>query len=75
MKNSEGDFDIVTKPKHYNTGKIEVLDFIEDQRLDFHEANVVKYVCRARYKGSEITDLEKAAVYLGRKIKLLKERT
>ena len=65
------EFDAVKKPAYYNTGTIEVLDFIEDQKLGFHEANIVKYVCRARYKGSELTDLGKAAEYLRRKILIL----
>lgn len=28
--------DPVNHPSHYTSGKIEVIDFIEDQRLDFH---------------------------------------
>lgn len=60
--------DPVTHPTHYTQGKIEVLDFIEDQRLDYHPGNVVKYLCRAKHKGSEIEDLRKAQVYLARYI-------
>lgn len=63
--------DNVNHPPHYNHGKIEVLEFIEDQKLSMHEGNVVKYVCRARHKGSEIQDLKKAQFYLERKIYLL----
>ena len=37
-------------PNHYKKGKIEVIDFIEDQKLDFCEGNVVKYLCRYRDK-------------------------
>jgi hypothetical protein len=58
----------VVSPKHYNTGKIEVIDFIEDQKLGFHLGNVVKYICRAKHKGKEMQDLEKALWYLQRYI-------
>ena len=33
----------VTHPSHYTSGKIEVIDFITDQKLDFCLGNVVKY--------------------------------
>ena len=61
-------FDSVTFPKHYNTGRIEVIDFIEDQNLGFHLGNVVKYVARSAHKGSEIEDLRKARFLLDRQI-------
>lgn len=63
--------DPVNLPSHYRQGKIEVLDFIEDQKLDFHEAQVLKYVVRARHKGNELQDLQKALFYLNRKIAIL----
>jgi hypothetical protein len=63
----------INHPPHYNTGKIEVIDFIEDQQLDFHLGNVIKYVSRARHKGKELEDLKKAQWYLDRKIKLLEK--
>lgn len=62
----------VAHPKHYNTGKIEVIEFLEDQQLEPHEWNTVKYVCRAKHKGKRIEDLEKAVWYLQRKIEILK---
>lgn len=65
---------LVDHPAHYNTGKIEVIDFLEDQKLGFHEGNAVKYICRAQYKGNEIQDLKKALWYLDRKIKNLEKR-
>jgi hypothetical protein len=63
----------VNHPPHYNTGKIEVIDFIEDQRLDFHLGNTVKYICRAgRKEGTTaVEDLKKAKWYLDRKIEKL----
>ena len=34
----------VNHPPHYNQGKIEVIDAIEDWGLDFNAGNVVKYI-------------------------------
>jgi hypothetical protein len=65
--------DPVDHPKHYNTGKIEVIDAIEDWKLGFHEGNVIKYVACARHKGNELEDLRKAAWYLNRAIEKLEE--
>lgn len=63
----------VAHPSHYNFGKIEVVEFIEDQKLDFHCGNAVKYVCRAGRKdpAKEVQDLQKAVWYLQRKIEVL----
>jgi Protein of unknwon function (DUF3310) len=67
------DEDAVNHPKHYNSGRIEVAEAIEDWKLDFHCGNVVKYVARAGKKDptKEIEDLMKARWYLNRKIELL----
>lgn len=69
----------VNHPSHYNSGKIEVIDFITDQGLDFALGNVVKYISRAGKKTEEgknikekqIEDLEKAEFYLNYEIKQL----
>ena len=60
-------------PQHYQKGKIQVWDFIADQKLDFFKGNVVKYVCRAGSKSgeSELDDLMKAKVYVEKAIELL----
>lgn len=65
----------VNHPSHYNDGKIEVIDYIEDQKLNFHLGNVVKYVSRAGKKdtGKTIEDLKKARWYLDRYITILEE--
>ena len=60
--------DLVNNPPHYTQGKIEVLDFILDQRLPYLEGQIVKYVSRHRYKGDSIQDLRKAEFYLKRLI-------
>ena len=62
--------DQVNHPKHYNKGKIEVIEFIEDQQLNFHKGNAVKYICRAGAKDPNkyVQDLEKAIWYLRREM-------
>lgn len=59
---------MIDHPSHYNKGKIEVIDFIEDQQLPFHLGNVVKYIARAGSKGDKLEDLKKARGYLDRYI-------
>ena len=62
---------IVNHPSHYNKGKIEVIDFIEDQELGFNLGNAVKYISRAGKKNVEtyIQDLKKSIWYLEREVK------
>lgn len=62
----------VTHPKHYNSGKIEVIEAIEDWKLGFHLGNAVKYVARAGKKdvAKTVEDLEKAVWYIQREIEL-----
>ena len=58
----------VNHPSHYNQGSIEVIDFIEDQQLDFTEGCVVKYVSRYRHKNG-LEGLKKAQWYLNHLVK------
>lgn len=60
--------DVINHPSHYTRGKIEVIDFIEDQQLPYHLGNVIKYVARAGHKGDKLEDLKKARWYLDRYI-------
>lgn len=68
--------DIINHPAHYTSGKIEVIDFIEDKELNFNLGNVVKYVARCGRKKSSgksmdakaLEDLKKAQWYLNREI-------
>ena len=53
----------VTNPKHYNERKMEPLDYIIANELDFLEGNIVKYITRYTYKGG-VNDLLKARTYL-----------
>lgn len=65
---------MVNHPSHYNHGSIETIDFIEDQKFDFHIGTAIRYLCRAGYKWNEKEDLEKAIWYIQRKIDLLERR-
>jgi len=63
-------FDEIEWPKHYNQGKIQPIDVIEDWKLDFRLANTIKYIARAGKKDPRKTkqDLEKAIWYIQRYI-------
>jgi hypothetical protein len=50
-------------PKHYSNLPIEPWDFIQQNKLDFFEGNVIKYICRWRAKGGA-DDLRKAITYI-----------
>ena len=54
---------VVHDPRHYNRLSIEPWDFIQQNKLDFFEGNVVKYICRWKNKGG-VTDLRKAITYI-----------
>lgn len=59
-------------PLHYPQ-QYDVIDFVSDNTLNFNEGNVIKYVVRARKKGTHIQDLEKAIDYLQRELKIVRE--
>lgn len=48
---------------HYRDMKIQPLDFIMANNLDYCQANVVKYICRHEAKNGR-EDLEKAKHYI-----------
>ena len=60
--------DMVNEPPHYTDGGMDVIDFIEAKKLDYHLGNVVKYISRAGKKDNELQDLSKAQWYLNRAI-------
>jgi hypothetical protein len=66
----------VNHPSHYNMGKIEVIDAIEDWQLNFNRGSMIKYIARAGRKdpAKEKEDLEKARFYLDREIAALEEK-
>lgn len=61
---SDSTEDIVSNPQHYTQGNIQVIDFIQDQKLNFALGNAIKYICRCNYKGTKEIDLKKAIQYL-----------
>ena len=61
--------EMVNHPSHYNMGKYEAIDVIEDWQLNFNLGNTVKYISRAGHKDDIVQDLKKALWYLEREIK------
>ena len=53
---------------HYKEMKIQPLEFITANKIPFIEGNVIKYICRHRFKNG-VEDINKAIHYL----ELLKE--
>ena len=60
--------EMVNHPAHYNRGKYEAIEVIEDWGLGFNLGNTVKYISRAGHKDNIIQDLKKALWYLDREI-------
>lgn len=61
--------EMVNHPSHYNFGRVETIDYIEDVvgkegLADFCIGNALKYISRAKYKGKYLEDLNKAIWYL-----------
>lgn len=66
----KGIVDNVNHPSHYTTGKIEVIDYIEDKLTPeefrgYIKGNVIKYLAREKHKNGD-EDLCKAKWYLDR---------
>jgi hypothetical protein len=60
---------------HYDNGKdYDLIDVISDYELNFNRGNIIKYVCRAGKKGSEVEDLEKAMDYLRRELWIIRDK-
>ena len=68
-KDTEANKEMVDHPSHYNMGKYEAIDVIEDWQLNFNLGNTVKYISRAGHKDDIVQDLKKALWYLEREIK------
>lgn len=67
--------DNVNHPKHYTTGKIEVIKIMEDQLnpeeyRGYIKGQVIKYITREKHKNG-LEDLKKAHWYLTRLINYL----
>ena len=54
-------------PKHYQQGSIETIEYILDQKMNYFEGNVVKYISRYKMKNG-LEDLQKASWYLNKLI-------
>jgi len=61
----------VNHPEHYNKGRFEAIDVIEDWSLGFHCGNAVKYICRHKYKSAPKQDIKKAIWYLNRYLEMI----
>ena len=59
-------------PSHYKQGKIEVIDFIIEHKMDYLTANVQKYISRWRFKDG-VCDLKKARWFLDKLIEQQEE--
>ena len=70
---AEDNKEMINHPSHYNMGKFEAIDVIEDWKLNFNLGNTIKYISRAGYKDDIIQDLKKALWYLDREIKRLEK--
>ena len=57
----------VKNPAHYQRYKIEPITFIEENAIPYSEGNVIKYICRWRFKDG-IRDLKKAREYIDKLI-------
>ncbi len=63
----------VNHPSHYNQGKFEAIDVIEDWKLNFNLGNAVKYIARCPFKQNKLEDLKKARWYIEREIKTVEK--
>lgn len=64
----------VIHPSHYNQGRIEPWDAIEDWGLDYHLGAAVKYIARHKHKGTPLKDLAKAITEIERYIQVYGEK-
>lgn len=65
--------EMINHPQHYNKGKYEAIEVIEDWQLNFNLGNTVKYIARAGHKDDIIQDLKKSLWYLQREINRLEK--
>ncbi|MDD5353040.1 MAG: DUF3310 domain-containing protein [Candidatus Omnitrophica bacterium] len=68
--------DDINHPAHYTQLPVETVDIIEAAIADpvsYHHATVLKYLLRARFKGTMIKDCKKAQWHLNRLIGILEK--
>ena len=66
--------EMIDHPRHYNMGKYEAIDVIDDWGLGFNLGNVVKYISRAGHKDDILQDLKKSLWYLQREIQRIENK-
>lgn len=69
----------VNHPSHYNHGKLECIDIMEDvfgidETKAFCKLNAFKYLVRAELKGKEAEDIDKAIWYLQKHQELVRKQ-
>lgn len=67
--------EMINHPNHYNQGKYEPIEVIDDWNLNFNLGNTIKYIARAEHKGKPLEDLKKAMFYLQYEINKREEKT
>lgn len=69
----EENVDLVNRPPHYRYGNFEVIDILDEAFPDDpHLWAAGKYLLRAKRKGNEKQDLEKAIFFIKRRLNCLK---
>lgn len=80
-KNLTKEPNMIEHPPHYNAGKFETIDVIEDIVKNYKDSfvaycigNVLKYLSRSPFKGTFLQDLKKAQYYLNAAITYIEEK-
>lgn len=80
-KNLTKEPNMIEHPPHYNAGKFETIDVIEDVVKNYKDSfvaycigNVLKYLSRSPFKGTFLQDLKKAQYYLNAAITYIEEK-
>ena len=81
-ENNTKEPDMVNHPPHYNSGKFETIDVIEDILNGYKGfafvahclGTTIKYIYRGPFKGKMLEDLKKARFYLDKAIKWLEKK-
>jgi hypothetical protein len=71
------------RQQHYTSSALEPWEVVElwaeelqwDRRISYHLGATIKYIARHQLKGSPVSDLRKAAVYLSRAADVLEGKT
>lgn len=79
-KDTKTDSSSVDHPSHYNQGKQECIDIMEetfgkDAVLQFSICNAFKYLYRCKHKDAMLQDLEKAKWYIEKAIRVISNQT